>query len=129
MDGQLGKLLLALATSHFWFKENHDIKTAKRSTENVSQFKYLGTTVINQNLILEEIKRRLTSGNACYHLVQNLLSCLLFKNLKIIIYKTIIFSVVLYICETWCVTLREKHRLRVFENRVLRRIFGLRMME
>jgi hypothetical protein len=46
------------------------------------------------------------------------------KNLKIRIYKTIIFAVVLYGCETWSLTLREEHRLRVFENRVLRRIFG-----
>jgi hypothetical protein len=39
-------------------------------------------------------------------------------------YKTIILLVVLYGCETWCLTLREKYRLRVFESRVLRRIFG-----
>jgi hypothetical protein len=46
------------------------------------------------------------------------------KNLNIRIYKTIILPVVLYGCETWSLTLREGHRLRVFENRVLRRIFG-----
>jgi hypothetical protein len=57
--------------------------------------------------------------------MQNLLSSrLLSKNLKIGMYKTIILPVVLYGCETWCLTLREEHRLRVFENRVLRRIFG-----
>jgi hypothetical protein len=57
--------------------------------------------------------------------VQNLLSSrLLSKNLKIRIWKTIILSVVLYGCETWSLTLREEHRLRVFESRVLRRIFG-----
>jgi hypothetical protein len=49
---------------------------------------------------------------------------LLSKNLKIRIYKTIILPVVLYGCETWSLTLREEHILRVFENRVLRRIFG-----
>jgi len=65
------------------------------------------------------------SGNACYHSVQNLLSSsLLSKNLKINIYITIILPVVLYGCETWSRTLREECRLRVFENRVLRRIFG-----
>jgi hypothetical protein len=85
----------------------------------------LGTTITNQNLIHEEIKRRLNSGNACYHSVQNLLSSrLLSKNIKIRIYKSIIFSVVLYGCETWSLTLREEHRLRVFENRVLGRIIG-----
>jgi hypothetical protein len=82
-------------------------------------------TVTNQNLIQEKIKRRLNSGNACYHSVQNLLSSrLLSKNVKTGIYETIILPVVLYGCESWPLTLREEHRLRVFENRVLRRIFG-----
>jgi len=73
----------------------------------------------------EEIKSRLKSGNACYHSVQNLLSSsLLSKNLNIKIYRTIILPVVLYGCETWSLTLREECRLRVFENRLLRRIFG-----
>jgi hypothetical protein len=57
--------------------------------------------------------------------MQNILSSrLLSKNIKIRIYKTIIFLVVLYGCEKWSLTLREKNRLRVFENRMLRRIFG-----
>jgi hypothetical protein len=51
-------------------------------------------------------------------------SRLISKNLKIKIYKIVIFPVVLYGCETWSLTLGEKHRLRVFENRVLRKIFG-----
>jgi hypothetical protein len=81
-------------------------------------------TITDQNLIQEEIKRRLNSGNACYHSVQNLLSSrLLPESIKIRIYKVIIFPVVLYGCETWPLTLREEHRLRVFENRALR-IFG-----
>ena len=63
--------------------------------------------------------------NACYHSVQNLLSSsLLSKNLKIKIHRTIILPVVLYGCETWSLTLREERRLRMFQNRVLRRIFG-----
>jgi hypothetical protein len=57
--------------------------------------------------------------------VQNLLSSsLLSKNLKNKIYKNIILPVVIYGCETWSLTLKEERRLRVFENRVLRRIFG-----
>jgi hypothetical protein len=83
---------------------------------------YLGTTITNQNLIQEEIKRRLNSGNACYHSAQNLLSSrLLSKNIKIRTYKTIALPVVLYGCETWSLTLREEHKLCVFENRMLRR--------
>ena len=57
-------------------------------------------------------------------LVYLLSSSLLSKNLKIKIYRTIILFVVLYGCETRSLTLREEHRLRVFENSVLRRIFG-----
>jgi hypothetical protein len=73
----------------------------------------------------EEINSKLNLGNACYHSVQSLLSsCLLCRDLKVKIYKTIILPVVFYGCETWSLTLREEHRLRVFENRVLRRIFG-----
>jgi hypothetical protein len=69
--------------------------------------------------------RRLNSGNACYHSVQSLLSSrLLSRNVKVKIYKTIILPVVLYGCETWSLTLIEENRLGVFENRVLRRIFG-----
>ena len=83
------------------------------------------SNLTNQNFIQEEIKSRLKSGNDCYHSVQNLLSAsLLSKNLKIKIYRTIVFPVVLYGWETWSLTLREERRLRVFENRVLRRIFG-----
>jgi hypothetical protein len=104
--------------------QNGDIEIANRSFENVSQFKYLGTTLISQNLNQEENKRSLNSGNTCYHSVQNVLSSrLLSKNLKIRIYKTIILPVILCGCKTCYLTLREEHRLRVFENMVLRRIF------
>jgi hypothetical protein len=85
--------------------------------------------VTEQDLIQEEIKRRVNFGNACYHSVQNLLSSsLLRKNAKVRIYKTIILPVVEYGYETWSLTLREEHKLRVFENRVLR-IFGPKMDE
>jgi hypothetical protein len=114
-----------LVSHHQNVDQNWDIKIRNISSENVSQFKYLGTTGTNQNRIQEEIKRILNSGNACYHSVQNLLSsCLLSKNAKVRIYKTIILPVVLYGCETWSLTFREEHKLRVFESRVLRRIFG-----
>jgi hypothetical protein len=81
--------------------------------------------ITKQNLIHVEIKRRLDSGNAFYHSVQKLLSSrLLSKYIEIRIHETVILPVVLYGCETWSLTLREEHRLKVFENRVLRSIFG-----
>jgi hypothetical protein len=104
---------------------NYNIKIANRCFENVAQLRYLRMIVTNQNMIQEEIKRRLNLDNVCYHLVQNLLfSYVMSKKVKIRIYKIIILPVVLYGCETWSLTLREQHRLRVFENKVLRRIFG-----
>jgi hypothetical protein len=104
---------------------SHNIRIDKSSLEIVEEFKYLGTTLIIQNSNQEEIKTRLKSGNACYHLVQNLSSfCLLSRNTKIKIYRSVILRVVLYGCDTWSLTLREERRLRVFEKRVLRRVFG-----
>ena len=94
--------------------QSHSMKTDTSSFEKAEQFKRLGTTLTNQNSIQEEIKSRLKSGNTCYHSVQNLLSSsLLSKNLKNRIYRTIIFPVVLYGCETWSLTLREERRLRI----------------
>jgi hypothetical protein len=105
--------------------QNHNIKIDNKSFETVEQFKYLGTNLTNRNSKQEEIKSTFKSGNACYHSVQDLLSSsLLSKNTKIKVYRTILLPVVLYGCENWPLTLREEHRLRVFENRVLRRIFG-----
>jgi len=70
------------------------------------------------------------SGNVCHHSVQNLFSTsLLSKDLKSKIYRTIILPVVLNGCETLSLTLREERRLRIFENRLLRRIFGPRRDE
>jgi hypothetical protein len=106
------------------------IRVANISYENMSQFRYLGTIVTNQNLIQEEINRRMNYGYACYHSFQNLLSSRLrSKNVKIVLYKTVTLPVILYGLETWSLALREKHRLRAFKNRVLRRLFGPKKSE
>ena len=103
--------------------QSQNIKTDHTTFDRVKELKYLGTTLTDQNSILEEIESRLKFQNACYHLLQNLLSfSLLSKNIKM--YRTIKFPVVLHGCETWLLTLREECRLRVFENRALRGIFG-----
>ena len=100
---------------------NAHIKIGSNSCEKGKIFKYLGSLLTNQNSIQEEIKCRFKAGNSFYYSVQTLLSSrLLSKNLKI----KIILPVVLYGCETWSLTLREESRLRVFEIRIIRRIFG-----
>ncbi|KAJ4446013.1 hypothetical protein ANN_12699 [Periplaneta americana] len=108
---------------------NRNIKIGNLSFEEVEKFKYFGATVTNINDIREEIKRRINMENAYYYSVEKLLSSsLLSKNLKVRIYKTVILPV-LYGCETWTLTLREEHRLRVFGNKVLRKIFGAKRDE
>jgi hypothetical protein len=105
--------------------QSHSIKNDSSSFEMVAELKCSGTTLTNQNSIQEEIKSKLKSGNACYRSAQSLSSSsLLPKNIKIQIQRTTILPLVLYGCETWLLTLREERRLRVFENRLLRRIFG-----
>jgi hypothetical protein len=90
------KIKCVLLSHHQNASQNQAIKIAYRQSENVQQFKYLGTTVTNRNLIQEKIKSRLNSGNVCYHSVQNLQSsCLLLKNTKIRIYKVTILPVVM----------------------------------
>ena len=110
--------------------QNQNIVNRNLSFENVQKFRYLGVTVTNTNDIRKEIKLRINMGNACYFSLEKiLLSRLLSKKLKGETYKTIILSFVLYDCETWSLTLREEHRLRMFENNVLRKIFGAKRDE
>ena len=100
---------------------NAHIKIGSNSYEKVKTCKYLASLVTNQNSIQGEIKCRHKAGNSCYYSVQTLLSSrLLSKNLTIkLIYNSNIAT-----CEAWSLKLREEHRLRVFDDRILRKIFG-----
>jgi hypothetical protein len=104
--------------------QNHNRELDNKSSGRVEWFKYLATNPKNKNSIQEKIKSILKSGNACYHSVQNIFSfSSLSENININIYRNIILPIVLLGYENWSLTLREGCRLRVFENRVLRRIF------
>jgi hypothetical protein len=101
------------------------MKIDNSSLEGVEEFKYSGTNLTYQNSVQNEINSRLKSRNSCYHSVQKFLSSnLLSRHLIIKVHRTIILLVVLYEYETWSLTLSEERRLRVFENRMLRRTFG-----
>jgi hypothetical protein len=104
--------------------QTHDIKMANRCFENVKHFKYFGTPVT----IRIWFRRKLRGDWILVMLAtispEFLSSPLLSKSVKIRIHSAIILAVVLFGCETWSLTLRAEHRLRVFENTVLRRIFG-----
>ena len=90
-------------------KHRNNVKIIKKPFEKGEQFRYLGTTLTNQNSIHKEIKRRLMSEKACYHSVQNLLSSgLLPKKTNITIQRIAIFPVALYGCETWSLAPRDE---------------------
>lgn len=93
--------------------------------ERVATFKYLGATIAQDNNMIEEIKVRIQSGNKCLYALKSVLAS---KNIsrrtKITIYKTVIRPTVMYASETWTLTKESERKLRVFERRVLRRIFG-----
>ena len=86
----------------------------------------MGTTTLkNKNSIQEDNKSSLKSGNACYHSVQNILSSsLLSKKKKDEDIQNDNFACCFYGCENWSLTVKQIHRQRMFENGVLRRIFG-----
>jgi hypothetical protein len=115
-----------ITSHHQNSRQNHDVNVSNRSFENVAQLKSFGTTVRTQNFIREENERRLNSGNnTSSKLIQKILSSiLLYRNVTIRLYKPTVLPLVQYGCETLPLTLREECRLRVFEDRSLRRILG-----
>jgi hypothetical protein len=125
LDVNTEKIKYMVISHHQNTGKCHSSLIANKSFENVAKFKYLGITESSQSCIHEESKRRLNFWNGYYHSFQSFLSsCLHSKNFNIKIYKTIILPANMYRCLTWSLTQREEQRLRMFENRVWRRIFG-----
>ena len=107
-----------------------NIKIGNNAFESVELSKYLRTTITNQYHILQEIQANWAEAIVAVNSVQILLSSsLLFKSKMIEIYRTVIVRVVLCECETWPFTLKEDHGISVFENMLLREIFGLKKGE
>jgi hypothetical protein len=99
-------------------------QTVGQYNNSEQQFRFCGTTLKIKISFTNKLKANSTQGNAFYHSVQDLLSSSsLSKIIKIKMCRIIILPVVLHGCETWSLTLRVRHRLRVFNNRVLRKIF------
>ena len=93
--------------------------------EQVKSFKYLRSIVNRNNSFEEEIKERISLGNKAFYANQDLFkSKLLTKNSKLWMYKTLVRPVVTYTCETWVMNENIKTKLRIFERKVLRRIYG-----
>jgi hypothetical protein len=93
--------------------------------EQVKSFKYLGSVVNGNSSIEEEIKGRISLGNRAFYANQDLFkSKLLTKDSKLRMYKTLLRPVVTYACEMWVLKENIKTKLRVFERKVLRRIYG-----
>ena len=129
LDVNSEKTKYMITSRHQNVIQNQNVVNGNLSFENVKKFRYLGVTVTNTNDIREEMKLRINMRNACYYSVEKILSFrLLSKKFKVKTYKTIILPFVLYGCETWYLTLREEHGLRLIENEVFRKIayFGPR---
>ena len=93
--------------------------------DTVKEFIYLGSAVTNKNDVSLEIKRRITLANRCYYGLNGQLSNRdLSRTTKLILYKTLILPVLLYGAEAWTLLSTDAAALRVFERKVLRKIFG-----
>ena len=93
--------------------------------EKVTTFTYLGVKINNKGLITEEINHRILTGNKAYFANLNLIkSKLLTRATKLKIYKTLIRPVVTYAAETWVLSKEDENTLRIFERKIIRRIWG-----
>jgi hypothetical protein len=106
-------------------KLDNTIKIGEHEIERVQEFKYLGTQVNAQNIMKKEIHSRIKHGNIVFYANNSLLgNKLLTRKAKIKLYKSVILPVVTHGCETWTMNEVEEEKLRIFERKVLRKIFG-----
>ncbi|PSN48468.1 hypothetical protein C0J52_11712 [Blattella germanica] len=108
-------------------KENNTkcIKINDYIFDQVQVFTYLGSKLNSENNVGREIKQRITNGNRTYYMYSKLIkSKMLNRELKLKMYKTLIRSVVVYGCVSWTLNSNDKHLLRIFERKILRRIYG-----
>lgn len=107
------------------FYLNNSIHVSNYSFERTTDFKYLGVTIDQENREEVEVNARLILGNKCYWALKTLLKCrLLSRKTKSKLYKTIIQPIVLYGSETWTLTKNQEKKIIIFENKVLRTIYG-----
>jgi hypothetical protein len=101
------------------------LQCGKYKFEHVKKLSYLGTQLNLTNSTSCEVHARILSGNSCYYSCGKLMkSRALNRNLKLKIYKSLIGPVVTYGCEAWTITTRDEQHLRIFERKILRKIFG-----
>lgn len=101
------------------------VELGRKSFKNSKQFKYLGSTLTNNNSVTQEIETRLAAGNKSYFaLLRVMKSSIISRDTKIRVYLTVIRPVVLYGSETWTMTTRDEELIRRWERKVLRRIYG-----
>jgi len=101
------------------------LQCGKYKFEHVKELSYLGTQLNQTNSTNSKIHARILSGNRCYYSCGKLMkSRALNRNLNLKVYKSLIRHVVTYGCEAWTLTTRDKQHLRIFESKILRKIFG-----
>jgi hypothetical protein len=101
------------------------VTTGQYTFENVRNFTYLGVLLNNRGTVSEEINTRIMTGNKAYYANSLLLkSALLSRSTKMKLYRTLIRPIVTYAAETWTLNISDENALRIFERKVIRKIYG-----
>jgi hypothetical protein len=106
-------------------EDRSDLTVERMVFEEVTTFKYLGSLITKKNEIGEEIKMRIAAGNRCYYGLQHLFrSRTVSRIVKIKIYKSIFQPIVMFGCEAWSMTEKDRTRLNMWERKILRKVYG-----